>query len=49
MKTLEQMISELIEENAKIKLENFELRQEIKKLKSEVHKWILLTIKKVWQ
>lgn len=38
MKTLEQMISELIEENAKIKLENFELRQEIKKLKSEVHK-----------
>lgn len=32
MKTLEQMISELIDENAKLKLENFELRQEIKKL-----------------
>lgn len=33
MKTLEQMITELIDENTKIKLENFELRKEIEKLK----------------
>lgn len=32
MKTLEEMIADLIDENAKLKLENFELRQEIKKL-----------------
>lgn len=32
MKTLEEMISELIDENAKLKLENFELRQKIREL-----------------
>ena len=32
MKTLEQMISDLIDENAKLKLELFELRQKIREL-----------------
>lgn len=38
MKTLEQKISELIEENYKLKVENLELKFEIKKLKSEAIK-----------
>ena len=32
MKTLEEMIADLIDENAKLKLENFELRQKIREL-----------------
>ena len=32
MKTLEEMIADLIDENAKLKLENLELRQKIREL-----------------
>ena len=35
MKSLEQMISDLIDENAKLKLENYELKQKIKKLEAK--------------
>lgn len=38
MKSLEQKISELIDENYKLKVENSELKFEIKKLKSEAIK-----------
>lgn len=40
MKSLEQKISELIDENYKLKVENSELKFVIKKLKSEAKKCV---------